>query len=306
MILCCGESLIDMIPANDGKAFSPHVGGSVFNTAVGIGRQSVDVALLSGVSTDLFGCQLEEALVRSNVETGYLLRSGRPTTLAFISLVEGKATFTFYDENTAGRLLSDDNMPALLSDKVHTLFFGGISLAVEPCADAYVALLKRNGRNRMVMADPNIRPSFIPDASRYRERMRELFSYCDIVKISDDDLDWLDPSDRERGQKVLDITTQGVSILCLTLGAGGVEVYDSAGRIFFTPAPEVQVVDTVGAGDAFNAGMLVSLERLEATSKEGLNSLSGKQLEEAVIFATAFASETVTRAGSDPPWKFKG
>lgn len=306
MILCCGESLIDMIPTDRGDAFRPHVGGSVFNTAIGIGRQSVGVGLLSGVSKDLFGSQLEEALEESEVDTSYMIRSERPTTLAFVQVVDGVASYTFYDENTAGRILHREDMPLALSHNVKALFFGGISLAVEPCADAYMAFLKNNKENRLVMADPNIRASLIPEESRYRERLGDLFAHCDIIKISDEDLEWIDPSNRGRAQKAVDIISQGSKILCLTLGSEGVEVYDKTGRLFAALVPEVQVVDTVGAGDAFNAGLLVGLDRLGSVSRERLSSLPVAELEDAVIFATAFASETVTRAGSNPPWNFEG
>jgi len=305
MILCCGESLIDMIPTDRADAFTPHVGGSVFNTAIGIGRQSVEVGLLSGVSTDLFGRQLEEALEESNVDTSYIIRSERPTTLAFVNVSADGVTYTFYDENTAGRLLGPEDMPSSLPKTVDLLFFGGISLAAEPCADAYLGFLQRNKGNRLVMADPNIRCSFIANESRYRDRLGDLFSCCDIIKISNEDLEWLDPSERGTDKKVQNIISQGPEIVCLTLGSSGVEVYDRSGRLFVTLAPEVQVVDTVGAGDAFNAGLLVGLDRMEAKSKERLSSLPVTQLEGAVAFATAFATDTVTRPGSNPPWDFK-
>ncbi|NDH26939.1 MAG: carbohydrate kinase, partial [Rhodobacteraceae bacterium] len=109
MILCCGEALIDMIPSDHETAFKPLAGGAVFNTAIGIGRQGVDVGLLSGVSTDLFGTILENALEESGVNTSYLNRSSRPTTLAFVTLENGQASYAFYDENTAGRMMRPED-----------------------------------------------------------------------------------------------------------------------------------------------------------------------------------------------------
>ncbi len=191
MILCCGEALIDMIPTEDGKAFVPHCGGSVFNTAIGIGRQSTPVGLCSGVSNDLFGVQLSEALNESNVATHALIRSNRPTTLAFVKLVEGKASYAFYDENTAGRMLAASDLPDKLSKPVGAMFFGGISLAVEPCADGYLSLLKSNAADCLIMVDPNIRANFISSERRYRRRLAEIIGLADIVKVSDEDLYWI-------------------------------------------------------------------------------------------------------------------
>ena len=114
--------------------------------------------------------------------------SDDPTTLAFVKLVDGHAFYEFYDENTAGRLLSINNLPDVTAD---ALFFGGISLMVEPCAAAYEALLLRETETRLTMIDPNVRPSFIRDEVRYRERINKLMAASDIVKTSDEDLNWL-------------------------------------------------------------------------------------------------------------------
>uniref|UniRef100_UPI002491FB9F PfkB family carbohydrate kinase n=1 Tax=Thalassorhabdomicrobium marinisediminis TaxID=2170577 RepID=UPI002491FB9F len=166
MILCCGEALIDMLPAAtaDGQtAFVPHPGGAVFNTAIALGRLGADASLLTGLSTDMFGVQLVAALKHSHVDTGLAVRSDRPTTLAFVQLMDGQARYNFYDENSAGRMLTGADMPAV-PDQVSALFFGGISLACEPAADAYADLLARAAGPRAVMLDPNIRPGFIEDA----------------------------------------------------------------------------------------------------------------------------------------------
>ena len=163
MILCCGEALIDMIPGpttGGPDGFVPHSGGAVFNTAIALGRLGARAGLLTGLSTDMFGAQLSDALQASHVNASLCIMSERPTTLAFVRLVEGHATYSFFDENSAARMLNASDMP-VLSDEVTALFFGGISLACEPGADAYAALLEREGAQRAVMLDPNIRPGFI-------------------------------------------------------------------------------------------------------------------------------------------------
>ncbi|MEM9715772.1 MAG: carbohydrate kinase [Pseudomonadota bacterium] len=303
MILCCGEALIDMIPNEDG-AFVPHAGGSVFNTAIGLGRQGIPVGLLSGVSTDLFGDILETTLTDSAVTSDDLIRSDRPTTLAFVKLVNGKASYAFYDENTAGRMLEVSALPTELPQGTRALFFGGISLAVEPCADTYAALLNRHAGEKTIMVDPNIRPSFIQDEARFRARMEGILAAANIIKISDEDLEWFDRSDRDLDLKAKALIARGADLVCLTLGSKGVRTFHKNGSMITASAPAKNVVDTVGAGDAFNAGLLTKLDRLGALGSTALSDLSDEKLSEALQFATEFAADTVTRAGSDPAWNF--
>ena len=114
MILCCGEALIDMLPRESTAgepAFAPYAGGAVFNTAIALGRLRVPVGFFSGLSADLFGQQLRDVLAASHVSADYAAVSDRPTTLAFVRLVDGHATYTFYDENTAGRMLTEVDLP---------------------------------------------------------------------------------------------------------------------------------------------------------------------------------------------------
>ncbi len=194
MILCCGEALIDMLPRETTAgeaAFAPYAGGAVFNTAIALGRLGAPAGFFSGLSTDLFGVQLAETLAASQVETDLCARSDRPTTLAFVRLTNGQASYAFYDENTAGRLLAPADLPAL-PDRVSTLFFGGISLVNEPAAATYEALMAREAPRRVTMLDPNIRPGFIADAAAYRARIGRMIALADILKLSDEDLHWLE------------------------------------------------------------------------------------------------------------------
>ena len=116
MILSCGEALIDMLPRESTAgepAFAPYPGGAVFNTAIALGRLGCTAGFLSGISTDLFGTMLTDALRASHVEADLAVRSDRPTTLAFVRLVDGQASYAFYDENTAGRMLRPEDMPPI-------------------------------------------------------------------------------------------------------------------------------------------------------------------------------------------------
>jgi len=292
MILCAGEALIDMLP-RDG-AFAPHAGGSVFNTAIALGRLGAPVQFFSGLSSDLFGDILRAELAASKVDSTPAHIADRPTTLAFVTLTDGHASYAFYDENTAGRMLIADNLPDTAANAV---FFGGISLMVEPCAAAYTALMAQVAPTAVTMIDPNIRPSFITDEAAYRARLTQMFARADIIKTSDEDLEWI------TGGTDASVLFDGtdVQVILLTRGAEGVTVLtrDAAADV---PAQKAQVVDTVGAGDTFSAGFLADLETAGLLTKSALSGASMDDLTRAAAFGARVAAITVARAGANPPW----
>jgi fructokinase len=303
MILCCGEALIDMLPretTQGERAFAPYAGGAVFNTAIALGRLGAPVGFFSGLSTDLMGEILTETLQASNVDTSLAARSGRPTTLAFVKLVNGQATYAFYDENTAGRMLAEADLPAL-PDAVGSLFFGGISLVNDPAASSYAALMARAAAaGRVTMIDPNIRPGFITDAVAYRARMARMMAMADIVKLSDEDLHWLQgPGDAVALARGLIAT--GPRLVLVTEGARGARGV-TATQDRFVAARQVAVVDTVGAGDTFNAGVLAALHAAGALTKAALAGLSDEGIDAALSMGVRAAAVTVSRAGANPPW----
>ncbi len=303
MILSCGEALIDMLPriSTQGEAcFAPYAGGAVFNTAIALGRLGVPSALFSGVSTDMLGEILADTLTASQVDTQYLARSARPTTVAFVKLINGQATYAFYDEATAGRMLSLDQLPTLPAT-VSTLFFGGISLVNDPAASIYEALQAREAATRVTMIDPNIRPSFISGQEpAYRARIERMIARADIVKLSDEDLHWLlgegDPSQLAR-----QILGMGPKLVFITEGAAGAQAV-TASQNRFSAAAKVAVADTVGAGDTFNAGALAALHAAGALSKTALTALPDATLDAALSLGTRAAAITVSRPGANPPW----
>ncbi|WP_170333498.1 carbohydrate kinase family protein [Ruegeria arenilitoris] len=304
MILCCGEALIDMIAAptvSGEQGFVPHSGGAIFNTAIALGRLGVPTGMLTGLSTDMFGTQLAEALQTSHVDTSHVIRSDRPTTLAFVQLQDGQARYNFVDENTAGRMLRPDDMPDQLP-AVSALYFGGISLACEPCADAYASLLQRHGSERAVMLDPNIRPGFIKDQTRYRTRLNAMIAQADIVKVSDEDLDWIIPGPESLNEKVPLLLQAGPAVVIVTRGSEGASGYLADGSETSVSVKAVQVVDTVGAGDTFNAGVLAELDRSGHLTKAGLRAMKPADLNAALTLGAEVAAITVSRAGANPPW----
>lgn len=295
MILCCGEALIDMLPRQSQageNAFAPHAGGAVFNTAIALGRLGAPSGYFGGLSNDLFGQILAEALAVSTVDFGLCPRSDQPTTLAFVTLTNGQAQYAFYDENTAGRMLSAADLP-VLDESVTALFFGGISLVSEPQANSYATFCERAG-DRVVMIDPNIRPGFIMDEAAYRGRLGGMLGRADIVKLSDEDMDWLktDPEALLYG---------GASVVLITKGAEGVDIVTRAG-VLSVPAQRVEVVDTVGAGDTFNAGFLAGLDQAGLLTRASLSAAPPEALKTAADLGVRAAAVTVSRAGANPPW----
>ncbi|MCK0096414.1 carbohydrate kinase [Yoonia sp. F2084L] len=297
MILCCGEALIDMLPretAAGETAFAPHAGGSVFNTAVALGRLDAPVQFFSGLSSDLFGDILRAQLAASQVDSSPAAIADRPTTLAFVTLTDGHASYAFYDENTAGRMLSESDLPKTDAD---ALFFGGISLVVEPCGAAYEAMMLREASHRLTMIDPNIRPSFITDEAAYRARLTRMMGVADIIKTSDEDLEWI------TGNTDADalLASTGAQVILLTRGGDGVSIFTASGT-YDVAAEKAEVVDTVGAGDTFSAGFMAQMHRSGHLTKSGIKQATKADLRAAASFGAKVAAITVSRAGANPPW----
>ena len=303
MIICCGEALIDMLPRqlpSGEDVFYPVAGGAIFNTAIALGRLGLDAGMVSGISSDMFGDQLVTALQNSKVDTQYCVRIDQPTTLAFVKLTNGQAQYSFFDENSAGRSLSADKVPSF-SQPINAFHFGAISLIPEPCGSAYETLLTDNAAHSVISLDPNIRPSFITDATSHRGRINRMISRADIVKVSDEDLDWI----IEGGNHHAAIDSwleEGVKVVLITEGAAGVTAYNKAGKCH-QGAKKVEVVDTIGAGDTFNAGFLAGLEEKGCLTKATLAEISNDNLLHALNMANNVAAYTVSQAGAVPPWR---
>lgn len=303
MIVCCGEALIDMLPRTlpDGSdCFLPVPGGAVFNTAIALGRLGIESGLISGISRDMFGGQLVDALAASNVDTRFAIRSDRPTTLAFVKLVDGTATYSFYDENTAMRMVQTQQFPDLAGIAT-ALHFGGISLIAEPSGTAYEHLLSQSRQSMLISIDPNIRPNFIADEGAYRARLDRMIGQSDIVKVSDEDLTWLYPG--RTFEEAADLwIADGSALVVQTMGFKGARARHPNFDIAI-PAPEIEIVDTVGAGDAFNAGLLARLRRSDRLSKSAIRQLTEADCTVALEYASAVAAYTVGQAGANSPWE---
>ena len=284
------------------SSFAPHAGGAVLNTAVALGRLGIETGFASGLSSDFFGEILQKTLRESGVSAGHSAILDRPTTLAFVQIENGEASYTFLDENSAGRTVSIDSFEVFPAS-VTSLFFGGISLACEPCGSTYEQLLMREGANRTVMLDPNVRANFVQDEGLYRARIDRMIGLSDIVKFSDQDLEWLygtKSPEEDIAHRIIE--EHGTSLIIMTKGKVGATGY-TAEHVISVPAVTTPVVDTVGAGDTFNAGVIAEFSCRQILSKSEIASLSSDDLRAALEFGARVAAVTASRSGADAPWR---
>jgi fructokinase len=297
MIAVCGEALIDVVE-RDG-VLEPIPGGGPFNTAVALGKLGASVAFLGAISGDRFGDRLVGCLDEAGVDTRYVLRRADPTPLAFVHAAEdGDHGYTFYLADTAYADLCAADLPEL-PPEVRALAFGTLALAIDPPAGALEVLMRRESRKRLIVLDPNVRPAVFGDREEYRRRFDSWIALADVVKLSDDDAEWLYPG-RPVEDAIDTLLAAGVGLVAVTLGAEGVLARSQAdgARV---PALPVDVTDTVGAGDAFSGGLLSWLEAHDKLDRDSVASLGGTELVEALEFAVAVSSLQCTHAGATCP-----
>lgn len=298
MIVVCGEALIDMIPNGDGtQRASP--GGGPFNTARALARLGVPTAFLGRLSEDVFGGQLVSLLESDGASLRLASVGPEPTTIAIADVdSEGFAEYQFLVKGTSAPNLTSDMIPEHLGPEVNGIHVGTLGLVLEPMASTLVDLIARERAGRLVMLDPNIRVGLVPE-SEYRERLHAAIGQSTVVKASRTDLAWLYPG-LNLEQTADQMLGAGVSLVVVTLGAQGAFGAHRETRLSVA-APKVEVVDSIGAGDAFGAALLAWLHEHGAIRPD--LHLEEKQLLAALDFACLAGAITCTRAGADPPWK---
>ncbi len=301
MFVVCGEALWDLfsIEGEQGLTFDARIGGSPFNVAVGLARLGQPSALFTGLSTDRLGERLHDALAAEGVMTDLLVRSHRPTTLSIVDVApDGGPAYAFYGDGAADRAIDGIELPDLGS-AVWGLHAGSYSLAVEPVGSALLTLFEREAGRRLLTLDPNVRLNVEPNVAHWRERVERFVRLAAVVKVSDEDLSLL-YSNEEPIAVAEHWRDLGASLVIVTRGADGTEALAAAGHVT-VPGRRVTVVDTVGAGDAFQAALIAALARQDLKTRASLDGLDLGTITRILDFAVAAAALTCTRRGADLP-----
>ena len=304
MIICCGEALFDVFLNQEINSTSIPMeavaGGSPFNVAIGIARLGGRSALLTGLSRDMLGGRLLGLLETERVSTDYLIRSGNRTTLSLVGVDEtGQPAYVFYGLGSADCSVSPDDLPEI-GPEISALHFGSYSIVARPVADAFSILLANAG-DKFVSVDPNVRPTVEPDLDIWRERVDEYVARADLVKISTEDFQTLYP-EANVDERVSDWLNQDVRMVVLTDGGEKVSAWTRKGHVARMMPPSTDVVDTVGAGDSFQAALLAKL--LESGGNnlaDDIDTMTYNSLEDLLEFAMAAARITCSRRGADLP-----
>jgi fructokinase len=296
VIVVGGEALVDLVVRGDDDALAGHLGGGPFNCARTLGRLEQPVAYLGRISSDRFGARLREQLRADGVRLDAVVATDDPTTLALAELdAGGGASYRFYVDGTSAPGLTPTDTRGVLEGAA-ILLVGTLGLVLEPMATTLEALVDAAPADTLVALDPNCRPVVIDDPAAYRARLSRMLARTDLVKASEDDLAWLSPGDSP-ADVARALLAQGPAVALVTLGGAGALVVTGADAVE-VPAPAVDVVDTIGAGDAFGGAFLADWLR-RGLSRAELADVDA--VVEATRFACAVSALTCARAGASPP-----
>jgi fructokinase len=262
VILVAGEALIDMLPVPGSQyQFDARPGGASFNVAVGLARLGQQTGFLGRIGSDTFASLLREKLQDAGVDTSMVVSASEATTLGVTTLdANGKADYSFYANGTADWQWTESEVPQLLPDATRALYVGGLALRLLPGAVVLEGLMQRARRQGkiLIFLDPNVRSGFGFEAASERARVERQIEFAHVVKASEDDIALLYPG-REYREIAAVWQRQTAGIVIVTLGTKGAYALTAGGHELTVPAAPAEVVDTVGAGDAFAAALLDGL-----------------------------------------------
>jgi fructokinase len=303
MIIVCGEALFDVFPDGDsarGYAQSANVGGSPFNLAIGLARLGAPSLFFGGLSVDLLGRKLAATLAGEGVDIRSAPRPSAPTALVMVELdPDGVPDYTLYGTATADRAVAADDLARLPSDAA-AVHVGSYCMVVEPVASTLRALVTRQRGRSLIAFDPNVRLTIEPDRQRWIDAIAWMLPATDLLKISDEDIAQLYPDLTPQAFMELALRS-GVALVVVTRGGAGVLAATAALAPLALPALAVDVVDTVGAGDTFQAALLSYLARHAMLTRAALEALDRPALQAALRFAARAAAVTCSRRGADLP-----
>jgi fructokinase len=297
-----GEALIDLVPGPGGRTFVAAPGGSPYNVAIGLARLGVATSLMARLADNAFGRILRERAAAEGVNLVHAPRASEPTTLAVVSLdPQAQASYDFYRDGTADWQWTAEEAARAPTDSA-VLHFGSIASWTAP-GDLHILGLASRTRGSggvLVSYDPNVRPQLLPDPAAGRAAVERGVRLAHIAKASREDVAWLYPDGTvpEAARRWLRL---GATVVIVTDGANGADVFVGTDPALHRPAPAVTVADTVGAGDAFTAGLLASLGWRGLQSPALLGRCRPGDLASAVDDAVMVAALACERPGADPP-----
>lgn len=302
MFVVCGEALFDVFAAGDtptGLRLDARIGGSPFNVAVGLKRLGQPVAFLGGVSRGFLGERLLKALREEGVGEQCVQLLDAPTTLSLVGVnAQGVPSYSFYGAGCADRMLPASALDTLPAE-TQAIHFGSYAMVVDPVASTQRALVEREHRQRVIAYDPNVRLNVEPDLQTWRDTLDWMAARTHLLKVSDEDLALLYP-----GVPHADLAARwraaGVAAVVVTRGGEGALAWAGSGEVSVAPV-KVEVIDTVGAGDTFQAAMLTALAERGLLSPQALGGIASATWHEVLGFAARAAAITCGRRGADLP-----
>jgi fructokinase len=304
VVAVAGEALVDFVPAGRPGLFEAAPGGSPANVAVGLARLGAEVRLLARIADDLLGHRIRAHLAGNGVDLAYAVRAAEPTSLAIVAVGrDGVVEYDFRVEGTADWQWRDHELAGALDGEVVALHAGSLALTMAPGADALQRLMARARDTITVSYDPNCRPLLMGSPEAVRGRIEALVGLADVVKASADDLAWLLPG-RAPEQVAEAWLAKGPAMVVITLGPAGLLAATRQAGVLRRPGRAVEVVDTVGAGDACMAALLAGLHRrqlLGGDRRPALQTVDAATLADLADESILAAAITCTRPGADPP-----
>lgn len=307
-MIVLGEALVDVgLGAREqpggGALMTARAGGSPANVAVGLARLGIPTRLVARISRDMLGSFLRRHLAHSGVDMSLCVDASQPSTLAIVGVDDsGSAAYSFYVQGTADWQWSLAELPSdRVAGAIHT---GSLAVALAPGAAVladWIAAQRRRG-SMLISLDPNVRADLVPAAPGYRARLDGLVGDAHIVKVSEEDLRALAPGD-EALELARAWSLRGPELVVVTHGGGGSTALRGGEAVVHCDAAAVEVVDTIGAGDAFTSGLLAFLADHGSLRAGALAALDVDRLGAALRHADRVAAMTCARAGADPPWR---
>ena len=305
MILVGGENLVDLIQAKDetgsGLSFDAAAGGSPYNCAMAMGRQDVEVSYATPISTDALGDILANTLVESGVKLAGP-RVKYPTSLAVVMLNDGQPSYQFYRDGTAERRIDPDALNALMSEDLEAFHVGSLGIIEGDDADLWADFFCNANRHGGIRSlDPNVRAMLIHDRDAYLDRLWRMLANTDLLKLSDEDLEWIYP-EKSLDDALAELLQQtSAKLTVLTMGAEGCRAISKNGELTLPASPVSNLQDTVGAGDTFMATLLSGLRSRGLLSVEKLETIANDELTDILKAALTAAAINCERKGCNPP-----